>query len=125
MNVLNQTITDRFSLYHGDSAEVLKGLPDRSIHYSIFSPPFASLYTYSNSERDMGNSRDDQEFFRHFRFLISELYRILRSGRNVSIHVMNLPTSKQSFGYIGIRDFRGEIIKLFQDAGFIYHSEVC
>ena len=114
-----------FELHLADCVDLAQEIESESIDYSIFSPPFASLYTYSNSERDMGNSRDDQEFFRHFRFLISELYRILRSGRNVSIHVMNLPTSKQSFGYIGIRDFRGEIIKLFQDAGFIYHSEVC
>lgn len=95
------------------------------MHYSIFSPPFASLYTYSNSERDMGNCKDDADFMNHFRFLVKELFRVLKSGRLVSFHCMNLPTSKQNHGYIGIRDFRGELIKLFQDEGFIYHSEVC
>lgn len=114
-----------FDLYLGDCVENIKKLDDESIHYSIFSPPFASLYTYSNSERDMGNCKDDADFMNHFRFLVKELHRVLKSGRLVSFHCMNLPTSKQNHGYIGIRDFRGELIRLFQDEGFIYHSEVC
>ena len=125
MNIINQSVTDRYALYHGDSCEVLKGIPNDSIHYSIFSPPFASLYTYSNSDRDMGNSKNDEEFYTHFNFLISELYRVLMPGRLLSFHCMNLPTSKVRDGVIGIKDFRGELIKLFVDAGFIYHSEVC
>ncbi|MFE5278917.1 site-specific DNA-methyltransferase, partial [Bacillus cereus] len=124
-NVLNQTITKDFSLYNGDCVEVTKGLPDNSVHYSIFSPPFASLYTYSNSDRDMGNSKDDGEFFEHFRYLIKELYRVIMPGRLVSFHCMNLPTSKTHHGYIGIRDFRGELIRAFEAEGFIFHSEVC
>ena len=122
---IDQVIEKDFALYNGDCVEVVKGLPDNSVHYSIFSPPFSSLYTYSNSDRDMGNSRDDEEFFEHFRFLIRELYRVIMPGRLVSIHCMNLPTSKTHHGYIGIRDFRGEIIRAFQDEGLIYHSEVC
>lgn len=122
---LNQTIESNFSVYNGDCVEISKGLPDNSIHYSIFSPPFSSLYTYSNSDRDMGNSRDDIEFFNHFKFLIKELYRVIIPGRLVSVHCMNLPTSKTHHGYIGIRDFRGEIIKAFEEEGWIYHSEVC
>lgn len=125
MNVLNQEVNEKFSLYNGDSVEVLKGIPDNSIHYSIFSPPFASLYTYSNSDRDMGNSKTDDEFYEHFTFLVKELYRVTMPGRLLSFHCMNLPTSKVRDGVIGIRDFRGLLIRIFTDAGWIYHSEVC
>lgn len=124
-NVLNQAVTDEYSIYNGDSVEVLKGIPDDSIHYSIFSPPFASLYTYSNSDRDMGNCKNDSEFFEQFRYLVSEIYRVIMPGRLVSIHCMNLPMMKSRDGVIGLKDFRGDMIRLFQEAGFIYHSEVC
>jgi hypothetical protein len=99
-------------------------LSDNSIDYSVFSPPFADLFVYSNSDHDMGNCRDDDEFINQFRFLISELFRVIKPGRNVSFHCMNLPTTKMRQGYIGLRDFRGDLIRAFQDAGFIYHSEV-
>ena len=125
MNVLNQEVNEKFSLYNGDSVEVLKGIPDNSIHYSILSPPFASLYTYSNSDRDMGNSKTDDEFYEHFTFLVKELYRVTMPGRLLSFHCMNLPTSKVRDGVIGIKDFRGLLIRIFTDAGWIYHSEVC
>ena len=125
MNVLNQLIDSKYALYMGDCVETLRGIPDGSIHYSIFSPPFASLYTYSNSDRDMGNSRDDGEFQQHFAYLISELLRIIMPGRLVSIHCMNLPAMKSRDGFIGVKDFRGDIIRAFTDAGFIFHSEVC
>lgn len=111
-------------LHLGDSVEVVKKFPDNSIHYSVFSPPFASLYTYSNSDRDMGNCKGSDDFIRHFRFLVDELCRVIMPGRLLSFHCMNLPTTKTHHGFIGIQDFRGELIKLFQDAGFIYHSEV-
>ena len=109
----------------GDSAEKMKDVDSDSVGYIVFSPPFSSLYTYSNSSRDMGNCRTDQEFFDHFQFLAPELMRVLKPGRLMSVHCMNLPTSKQNHGYIGIRDFRGDLIRIFQAAGFIYHSEVC
>ena len=125
MNVKNQYIDDRMALYHGDSCEVLQALPDNSVHYWIYSPPFASLYTYSNSERDLGNCKTQNEFFEQFKFIVEQLYRILIPGRLMSVHCMNLPTSKERDGYIGINDFRGDLIRLFQDCGFIYHSEVC
>lgn len=125
MNVLNQTIKENYSLYNGDSCEIMTSIPDNSIHYSIFSPPFADLYVYSNSERDMGNCKSKSEFYEHFRFIVKELYRIMMNGRLVSFHCMNLPTSKQRDGFIGITDFRGELIRLFEECGFIYHSEVC
>lgn len=122
---INQAHSDNWSWYHGDCVEVIKAIPDNSIHYSIYSPPFSSLYTYSNSERDMGNSRDDGQFIDHYKFLVSEMFRITMPGRLSSFHCMNLPTSKQRDGVIGIRDFRGELIRMHVDAGWIYHSEVC
>lgn len=125
MKILGQRIEEFYSLYHGDSCEVVKGIPDDSIHYTIFSPPFSSLYTYSNSDRDMGNSRNDNEFYEHFTYLVKELYRITMPGRLLSFHCINIPLMKQRDGVIGLKDFRGELIKIFIDAGFIFHSEVC
>lgn len=125
MNVLDQSVSEYFSVYQGDCVEVLRGIPDNSIHYSIFSPPFASLYTYSDSDRDMGNCKDDAEFQRHFAYLIQELIRVLLPGRLVSVHCMNLPAMKSRDGFIGLKDFRGDMIRLFMNGGFIYHSEVC
>ena len=125
MKVLNQKIEEFYSLYHGDSCEVLKGLPDDSVHYTLFSPPFSSLYTYSNSDRDMGNSKNDDEFYKHFEFLVNELYRITMPGRLLSFHCINIPLMKQRDGVIGLKDFRGDLIKMFVNAGFIFHSEVC
>jgi hypothetical protein len=125
MKTLNASITPDFASYHGDSCELMTTYPDDSIHYSIFSPPFASLYTYSNSERDLGNCKSDDEFRQHFGFIVKELFRVIMPGRLVSFHCMNLPTSKSRDGVIGIRDFRGDMIRLFQEKGFIYHSEAC
>ncbi len=124
MNCIDQVVTDRYTAVHGDCVEALKGLPDACIGYSIFSPPFSSLYTYSNSPRDMGNCRNDAEFFEHFQFLVKELRRVMKPGRNVSFHCMQLPTSKDRDGVIGLKDFRGELIRAFQAEGFIYASEV-
>ena len=124
MNAIDQVVTDRYTAINGDCVEALRGLPDHSIGYSIFSPPFASLYTYSNSPRDMGNVRNDAEFFEHFDFLVAELLRVMKPGREVSFHCMLMPTSKQRDGYIGLKDFRGDLIRAFQKHGFIYHSEV-
>ena len=125
MKVLNQVVNDKFALYHGDCVDVTKGIPDNSIHYTIFSPPFSSLYTYSNSDRDMGNSKSDEEFYKHFEFLVKELYRITIPGRLVSFHCMQIPLMKERDGVIGLKDFRGDLIRTFQKEGFIYHSEVC
>lgn len=123
MNCIEQTTGEGFVLYHGDCVDVLRGLPDQSIHYSIFSPPFASLYTYSNSPRDMGNCRSNEEFFEHFAFLVAELKRVMRPGRNVSFHCMLFPASKERDGFIGLKDFRGDLIRAFQAQGFIFHAE--
>jgi hypothetical protein len=116
---------ERFNAYLGDCVEGMRDLAADSVHYSIFSPPFASLYTYSNSPFDMGNCKDQSEFFEQFIHVTAELYRVTMPGRLVSFHCMNLPTSKERDGFIGITDFRGILIRAFQDAGWIFHSEVC
>ncbi|MBR4591104.1 MAG: site-specific DNA-methyltransferase [Bacteroidaceae bacterium] len=120
----NEYVTDRYALYKGDTCELIRNIPDNSIHLSIYSPPFLNLYCYSNSDRDLGNSRNDDEFFAHFDFIVKELYRILMPGRIMAVHCMNIPAMKERDGYIGIKDFRGDLIRCFQKHGFIYHSEV-
>lgn len=124
MNVLEQVIENRYAIYNGDSCEITKAIPDNSIHYTIFSPPFASLYTYSNSDRDMGNSKGDDEFYNHFIYLARELYRITMPGRLLSFHCMDLPLMKERDGVIGLKDFPSIIRQIFEDCGFIYHSKV-
>lgn len=124
-NAIDETVTDQFAMYHGDNVDVLRGLPPASVDFGIWSPPFSSLYTYSASERDMGNARDDAEFFAHHAYLIAEVTRVVKPGRLIAMHVMNLPTSKARDGFIGIRDFRGEMIRRWCEAGWIFHSEVC
>ena len=120
----HKTTGDGWDLYLGDSCEVIKHIPDDSIHYMVFSPPFASLFTYSNSDRDMGNVRGPEDFFEHFKFLIGELLRVLIPGRVCSVHCMDLPATIGHDGYIGMKDFPGEIIRQFEAAGWIYHSRV-
>lgn len=124
LNVINQCVTDNYALYHGDSCEIIKGIPDNSIHYTIFSPPFSSLYTYSNSDRDMGNSHSDNEFYKHFKYLAIELYRVTMPGRLLSFHCMDLPMMKERDGVIGLKDFPALVRQIFEDCGFIYHSKV-
>jgi hypothetical protein len=124
MDVINQANGKNWTVYNGDSCEVLKGLPDNSIGYSIFSPPFSSLYTYSNSERDLGNCKSDDDFYTHFKFITEQLFRVIQPGRLVSIHCMQIPAMKERDGYIGLKDFRGDLIRLFQSVGFIFHGEV-
>ena len=104
--VFNQVITNRWAMYHGDCIEVLKGITSDSTHYGIFSPPFASLYTYSNSERDMGNCKED-DFLLNMGFLVAELYRVMMPGRLLSFHCMDIPAMKERDGYIGVKDFPG------------------
>lgn len=115
---------EHWHLLMGDCVERIREIGDGTIGYTIFSPPFASLYTYSNSDRDMGNSKTDEEFAEHFKFLVRELYRVTMPGRLVSFHCMNLPASKERDGFIGLKDFRGDLIRAFQDEGFVFHSEV-
>jgi DNA modification methylase len=124
MAVIDQASGANWHLWNGDCVAVARALPDASVGYTIYSPPFISLYTFSDDPRDMSNCRSDDQFWTHYKFLIAECYRITKPGRLVSIHCMNLPTSKLRDGFIGLRDFRGDIIKAHQEAGFYYHSEV-
>jgi len=123
-SVIDQYITDKCALYNGDCVEVAAGIPEGSMHYSIFSPPFASLYTYSNSVRDMGNTRTKGEFLDQYQFLMDGLYRAMMPGRLVSMHCMDLPLSKVRDGIIGLDDFPGDLIRAAVRAGFVYHSRV-
>jgi len=118
-------VGDGYTVHLGDCVKWARRMESDSIDYSVFSPPFADLFVYSNSDHDMGNCKDDDEFAAQLKFLIAELFRVIKPGRNVSFHCMNLPTTKMRQGFIGLRDFRGTLIRAFQDAGFIYHSEVC
>ena len=125
MKVLDQKFGNNWAVYNGDCVEVIRGIPDNSIHYSIFSPPFAQLFTYSDSDRDMGNAKDYNEFEEQFKYLVIDLFRVIMPGRLVSIHCMDLLATIGHDGYIGLKDFPGLMIRMFQDAGFIYHSRVC
>lgn len=125
MKVLNQSSGENWTLWNADCVEVVNSLPENSLHMSIFSPPYASLYTYSNSDRDMGNSSNDDQFYEHFDYLIAGLLRATKPGRIVCVDVMNIPAMKERDGYIGLKDFRGDIIAAFRKAGFIFHSEHC
>lgn len=124
MNVIDQTIGESFALYNGDSAEVLAGLPDKSIDLAVFSPPFQSLFTYSASERDLGNAKDPEEFWQHFAFVSRELMRVMRPGRNVCVHVAQIGTTKVTHGVTGLFDFRGDTVRHFVAAGFTYHGDI-
>ncbi len=116
---------DGWTAHLGDCIDVIGEIEPESIDYTVYSPPFSSLYTYSASDRDMGNCHDDAMFMDHYRFLVRELLRVTKPGRLVSFHCMNLPTSKTHHGHIGIRDFRGDLIRAHEAEGWIYHSEVC
>lgn len=125
MAVVDQAFGDAWTFYCGDSAEVLTDLPDHSVDLSIYSPPFSSLYTYSATERDLGNSRTDAEFFEHYGFIIKQMLRVTRPGRLSAVHVAQVPLLKERDGVIGLKDFRGDVIRAHTAAGWIYHGEVC
>lgn len=125
MNVVAQHEGVGWMAYNADNIEVMRGMPERSVDLVVSSIPFASLLTYSASERDFGNTKNHDEFFEQFGFFVRELLRVTKPGRLAAIHCMNLPSSKTRDGYIGLVDFRGNVIRAFQDGGWIYHSEVC
>lgn len=123
---VEQDLGANYTLINGDCVEVLAGLPDRSIDFSIFSPPYGgTLYTYSNSPRDIGNCRSDEEFYQHFGFVMDHLRRLVKPGRIVAVDCMNIPAMKSRDGYIGLKDFRGDLIREFIKRDFIFHSEHC
>jgi DNA modification methylase len=123
--VIAQSSGENWTLWNADCIEVINSIPENSLHLSIFSPPYASLYTYSNSDRDMGNSSSDRQFYEHFDYLVAGLHRATMPGRIVCVDVMNIPAMKERDGFIGLKDFRGDIIRAFQRAGFVFHSEHC
>lgn len=124
INCLDSRHGTDWTLYRGDCVDVVRQMPDCSVDFSVYSPPFANLYTYSDSERDMGNCEDDAEFLEHYAFLVRELYRCLRPGRLVAVHCKDLVNYKSSAGMAGLRDFPGDLIRVHQAAGFSYHSRV-
>lgn len=125
MDVKDQVIADEYALYLGDCCEVVPNLPEESVGFSIFSPPFSDLYAYSDYTEDMGNCSSYQEFFDHFSFLVGALHKVMMPGRVVAVHCMDLPTFKRDGEEIGSRDFPGDVIRCFESAGFIYHSRCC
>ena len=122
--IKDQVINDEFAYYCGDCVEVSMGIPDNKADIIIYSPPFFELYVYSDDEKDMNNSANYNQFKQHYSFLLKELKRILKPGRICAVHCMDLPIQKGKEGYIGLRDFSGDLIKMHQEAGFIYHSRV-
>lgn len=124
VHAVNQVITDRYAIYEGDACELIRGVPTDSVHFGIHSPPFEGLYKFSAFDRDISNN-EGESFWRHYAFLIEELLRVTMPGRLHAVHCMQLPTSKIRNGYIGMRDFRGDVVRAYQAAGWIFHSEVC
>lgn len=124
VKIKDSLIEKNYALYCGDCINVLPEIPDESVGFSVFSPPFVSLYSYSDDQADMGNARSYEEFFHHFGFLVKELHRVMMPGRVVAVHAMDLPTHKNDEGFIGIEDFPGDLVKAFKKEGFIFHSRV-
>lgn len=118
---LNAEKTDRWVAFNGDCVDVLRQMPDSSIDFSVYSPPFGSLFVYSESVADMGNSTDD-EFAQHYAFMVAEKFRVTRPGRITAVHCSDLPMTKWKDGAVGIKDFSGQIIRIHEDAGWILHS---
>lgn len=121
---LNETHGDKYAAYHGDCVDVVRQLPDNSVGFSVYSPPFGNLFCYSDSECDMGNSADNSEFFQHYQFLLTEMARVLKPGRLSAVHCSEIPHTKWKDGFIGIYDLPGDIIRAHQDAGFVLHSRI-
>jgi DNA modification methylase len=124
VSVIDQTINDEWAIWNSDCIEATRGMPDASVHFSMFSPPFISLYTFSDDPRDVSNNRSDQVFWDHYKFVLEGVYRLLKPGRMVAIHCMDLPTSITRDGFIGMRDFPGHNLSLCEKIGFIFHSRI-
>lgn len=124
IKAVDQVVTSDYAIYQGDACELIRAIPGDSIHFGVHSPPFEGLYKFSNFDRDISNN-EGEGFWTHYAFLIQELLRVTMPGRLHAVHVMQLPTSKIRHGHIGMRDFRGEVVRAYEDAGWIFHSEVC
>lgn len=125
LRVLAQETSDRFVAFNGDCVEVVGTLPDASVGFSIYSPPFSHLFIYSDSERDMGNVRSDDEFFEQYGFLLRQLHRVTKPGRLTAIHCSDLPRTTATHGEVGIYDMPGDIIRAHIANGWTYHSRIC
>lgn len=123
MAVADQCLTERYALYNGDAIEVMQSLPAKSIHMSVYSPPFCGLFQYSSSERDLSNCRSYEEFFEHYEYVVREIYRVTMPGRLTAVHCMDVP--KDGANYCGSIDFPGDIIRLHQKLGFEYLPRIC
>lgn len=121
---LNEAHGQNWSAYNADCVDLMQQMPDAVIDLSVYSPPFANLYIYSDLAADMGNCKDDQEFFDQYAYAVKELFRITKPGRISCVHCKNLVNYKGRDGMAGLRDFRGDIIRLHTDIGWAYHSEV-
>jgi DNA modification methylase len=123
--VLDQSIGKNYAAYNADCVEFVSTMPDASVGFSIYSPPFSHLFIYSDSERDMGNVRNDDEFYEQYGFLLKEMYRVTKPGRLTAVHCSDLPRTKSMHGAVGIYDMPGDIIRAHEKAGWTYHSRVC
>lgn len=118
MAINNQKITDKYAIYNGDCIQVMNSLPDSSIHLSVYSPPFCGLYQYSSNERDLSNCKDYDEFFKHYTFVVRELFRLTKPGRMTAVHCMDVPSGNSGCDYMV--DFPGDIIRLHEKEGWRY-----
>lgn len=123
MAIINQIINDNFAIYQSDCVEVMKDMPNESIHLSVYSPPFGGLYHYSSSERDLSNADSYEDFFEHYRFVVNELCRITKKGRCTAVHCTDIPMGNSGCDHL--RDFPGDIIKLHESEGFDYIARHC
>lgn len=121
---LNESHGERFALYHGDCVEIMAQLPSESVDLSIYSPPFSNLFCYSDSERDMGNASDDDDFFARYGFAIRELFRLTIPGRLSTVHCSDLPLQKWKDGVVAIKDLSGAIVRAHESAGWVLHSRI-
>ena len=124
IEALDATTTDDWAMYNGDCVEVVRQLPDKSVDFQVFSPPFANVYLYSDSTRDMGNCDSEAEFMHHYRFLAKELYRTLRPGRLCAVHCKDTIRYKGAHGRAGMHDLPGDLTREMEAAGFQYHCRV-
>lgn len=122
MDCLNQASGDNWTAFHGDCVSIISQMPDACIDFSVYSPPFGSLFVYSDSAADMGNSSSDGEFAEHYAYLVREKFRVTKPGRLTAVHCSDLPMTKWKDGHVGIKDFSGDIIRIHQEAGWILHS---
>ncbi len=125
INCMDSAFGDNFAAYNGDCVSVTKQMKDETIGFSIYSPPFQNIFVYSDSEADMGNCATDEEFNNHYQFLIRQMYRLTKPGRLTAVHCSDLPSSKWKDGVIGLKDFPGDIVRLHQAEGWIFHSRIC